>query len=58
VTATFAPPSIVGSGFSTLTLTAAPDAELTPAVTVTVTGASGSLTRSATFVLAVVAPPA
>jgi hypothetical protein len=57
VSAAFSPASLAGGGFATLTLAASDTADLTPASTITITGSSGSLSHSVTFVLSVVAAP-
>ncbi|MBY0508343.1 MAG: S8 family serine peptidase [Bryobacteraceae bacterium] len=56
VTASFTPPTVTGSGFSTMTLTASPQATVGN-TTITVQGASGALVRTMTIALSVVAPP-
>ncbi|MDR3724355.1 MAG: hypothetical protein P4K83_07690 [Terracidiphilus sp.] len=55
VTASFSPNPAAST--STITLTAASSAPLTGPVTVTVTGVSGSLVRTATFAVTVTGPP-
>lgn len=58
ITAVFSPASITGSGTSTLTFTAAPDATVPAApVPITVTGTSGAITETATFNLTVITRP-